>query len=189
VDFVFTFLGEAGFQETNVRTQKELEPYGCLGDLGWYCVRYTLHLTDHCLPISVTGRTLQQTKTGTPIEFRGEMIYPGGAKSTFLCSFLAAKTQTVTIVRASDDVEVCLNDFVNATCGDDRDVTFTVGATQVAVLGESACYQERQLWRSMERAVRTKKADEHWHQLSLRTQQVLDALFESAARNGAEVRL
>ena len=34
----FSFAGDAAFCESNIRTSSELEPYGCLGDLGWYCV-------------------------------------------------------------------------------------------------------------------------------------------------------
>ncbi|MDB4338761.1 Gfo/Idh/MocA family oxidoreductase, partial [Rubripirellula sp.] len=35
----FSFSGDDSFQESNIRTDAVLEPHGCLGDLGWYCIR------------------------------------------------------------------------------------------------------------------------------------------------------
>ena len=37
-----------------------LEPLGCLGDLGWYCIRFTLWAMNWRLPREVTGRILSQ---------------------------------------------------------------------------------------------------------------------------------
>lgn len=35
----FTFLGHEGFFSTNIRTRSDGDPMGCIGDLGWYCIR------------------------------------------------------------------------------------------------------------------------------------------------------
>ncbi len=38
----FTFGESPEFFDGNIRTHSGLEPLGCLGDLGWYCIRFTL---------------------------------------------------------------------------------------------------------------------------------------------------
>jgi predicted dehydrogenase len=38
----FSFMGEKGFDDSNIRASKEGDPHGCIGDLGWYCIRYAL---------------------------------------------------------------------------------------------------------------------------------------------------
>jgi len=38
----FSFMSDEEFQRTNIRMHGKLEPLGCLGDLGWYCLRFTL---------------------------------------------------------------------------------------------------------------------------------------------------
>src|ERR1700691_6215991 len=35
----FSFLGAEDFLRANIRASRTLEPAGCLGDLGWYCIR------------------------------------------------------------------------------------------------------------------------------------------------------
>ena len=37
----FSFLGAGDFARRNIRADGRLEPTGCLGDLGWYCIRFT----------------------------------------------------------------------------------------------------------------------------------------------------
>lgn len=38
----FSFLGDADFFANNMRSLSTLEPQGCLGDLGWYSLLFTL---------------------------------------------------------------------------------------------------------------------------------------------------
>jgi predicted dehydrogenase len=39
----FTFLADQEFLDgSNIRARKDGDPHGCLGDLGWYCIRYAL---------------------------------------------------------------------------------------------------------------------------------------------------
>ena len=40
IESSFTFMTDAAFQESNIRARKDGDPLGCVGDLGWYCVRY-----------------------------------------------------------------------------------------------------------------------------------------------------
>ena len=77
-----------------------LEPAGCLGDLGWYCIRFALWTMNWQLPRTVTGRILSQSEPAggrvpAPTEFSAELIFDGGVSADFYCSFLAAIQQWV----------------------------------------------------------------------------------------------
>jgi predicted dehydrogenase len=64
----FSFYGDEDFLNSNIRTTKELEPFGCIGDLGWYNIRFCLWALDLELPISVRAFTTKWSKGGTPID-------------------------------------------------------------------------------------------------------------------------
>ena len=95
ISSAFSFLGAGGFFRDNIRVDGRLEPAGCLGDLGWYCIRFTLWAMNWQLPHTVTGRILSQSEpTGgrmpAPTEFSAELFFDGGVSAGFYCSFLAA---------------------------------------------------------------------------------------------------
>lgn len=56
---------EAFFKE-DIRVQPLLEPHGALGDLGWYGIRWILHLMDFVLPTSVAGRVTDCSEAWPP---------------------------------------------------------------------------------------------------------------------------
>ncbi|GET88707.1 oxidoreductase-like protein [Leishmania tarentolae] len=51
-----SFSASPSFMANDIRLQPLLEPYGALGDLGWYCIRWILHIVDFVLPTGVGGR-------------------------------------------------------------------------------------------------------------------------------------
>ncbi len=55
----FSFHGDAEFQKSNIRSMSQYEPHGCLGDLGWYCIRFILWAKKYQLPTRVVGRSLK----------------------------------------------------------------------------------------------------------------------------------
>eukprot|EP00980_Cylindrotheca_fusiformis_P021366 scaffold8240_cov133-Cylindrotheca_fusiformis.AAC.11 len=43
IESSFTFLADQAFLDgSNIRARKDGDPQGCIGDLGWYCIRYAL---------------------------------------------------------------------------------------------------------------------------------------------------
>ena len=38
----FSFRGDNAFLTNDIRVSSKLEPFGALGDLGWYCIRFGL---------------------------------------------------------------------------------------------------------------------------------------------------
>ncbi|MEM9365733.1 MAG: Gfo/Idh/MocA family oxidoreductase [Planctomycetota bacterium] len=106
----FSFCGDEGFYERDIRTRFDLEPHGCLGDLGWYCIRLTLRLMRGVLPVSVSGHTLASVDDGrVPIEFRGEMQFPE-VSAGFFCSFRTANQQTMWV--SGESGTLTMDDFV-----------------------------------------------------------------------------
>src|SRR5262249_54197398 len=88
----FSFLGAQEFVAKNIRARSDLEPLGCLGDLGWYNIRFTLWVMKEALPERVTGRLLAEAGGGAapvPMELSGELFFTGGVSAAFYCSFRA----------------------------------------------------------------------------------------------------
>lgn len=51
----FSFLGTPEFMANDVRCKAHLDGLGCVGDLGWYCIGFTLFAFNYNLPSSVTA--------------------------------------------------------------------------------------------------------------------------------------
>ena len=49
------FTGDAGFLANDIRVKKGLDGLGCLGDMGWYCVRAALWAYGFEKPVSVSA--------------------------------------------------------------------------------------------------------------------------------------
>lgn len=111
----FSFAGDAEFKSANIRTDTDLEPHGCLGDLGWYCVRFILWASGFQNPCQVSGRTITRlSREGSdqwvPGAFTGELVFDGGLTAGFFCSFLTANQQTATI--SGDTGYLSVDDYV-----------------------------------------------------------------------------
>ncbi len=111
----FSFSGDAEFQADNIRTDVRLEPHGCLGDLGWYCIRFILWVNGFRDPVRVSGRTVTRlSRPGgddwVPGQFAGELVFEDGATAGFFCSFLSANQQTATV--SGDSAYLSVDDFV-----------------------------------------------------------------------------
>ena len=88
----FSFGAPEEFFQGNIRTQSRLEPLGCLGDLGWYNLRFVLWVMNGQLPLSVCGHVLSEhqrpdSPAPVPTDFSAELFYPHGVSAGFYCSF------------------------------------------------------------------------------------------------------
>jgi len=194
----FSFLGAERFREGNIRAQADLEPLGCLGDLGWYSIRYALWVMHWQLPQRVTGRILAAAEAsdggaGSPLEFSGELFFDGGVSCGFYCSFLANGQQWVTV--SGEQGAVRIADFVNPN--DACDVAYQLGHQRIPKadcgieLGSTttADSQESKMFRAFADAVRRGRMNQDWPQWARRTQQVVDACLASAKSGHREVEL
>ncbi|MBI1314363.1 gfo/Idh/MocA family oxidoreductase [bacterium] len=205
----FSFNAPQDFLEGNIRVSSALEPAGCLGDLGWYNIRFTLWVMNYAMPRAVTGRLLSTIKSKisdapTPTEFSGELLFDGGVSAGFYCSFLTEHQQWAHISGSKGHAVV--SDFVLPFMG--PEVGFDVSnhhfdinnclfhmeqhTRRVAVNEYSnnhATSQETNLFRSFSTLVLSGSVDRHWPDIALKTQQVLDACLDSARSNSRPVEL
>ena len=205
----FSFNAPQDFLEGNIRVSSALEPAGCLGDLGWYNIRFTLWVMKYAMPKSVTGRLLSTIKSDisdepTPTEFSGELLFDGGVSAGFYCSFLTEHQQWAHISGSKGNAVV--RDFVLPFMG--PEVSFTVSnhhfdidnclfnmeqhTRPVAVneyANNHATSQETNLFRNFSAQVLSGAVDDHWSEIARKTQQVLDACLESARNDSRPVEL
>jgi predicted dehydrogenase len=205
----FTFGSTPEFFSGNIRTHSDLEPLGCLGDLGWYCIRFALWTMEWRLPQAVTGRIVSQfSRPGSPLpvptDFSGELVFDHEILSGFYCSFIAANQQWAKI--SGDRGYLELNDFVLPFHG--PEMRFEVKKAQFQVTGcdfrmESHLRsytvpepshgrpdaQESNLFRNFSNQVLSNSLNPLWPEIALKTQKVVCACLESARHNSRAVSL
>jgi predicted dehydrogenase len=207
----FSFKAGDDFTTSNIRSQSELEPLGCLGDLGWYNVRFILSAMNWDLPTHVVGKTLvsfQNTDssitTGVPAEFSGELFFDRNRTASVYCSFLSELQQWSHV--SGDLGHLTVDDFVlpyfgssnsfvthspvfhirNGDCRmEDRRQTHT---TNEYSEGHPTA-QEVSLFDDFSRLVLDGEPDYRWLEYSEKTQGVVDALKRSADSKGAVIQV
>ena len=201
----FSFCADDAWVASNIRASSNLEPAGCLGDLGWYTIRMTLWAMNYEMPAEVRGRILHGAKRpdspdDVPMEFEGEMYFASGVSATFFNSFRANHQQWVHVSGSKGYLEV--KDFVLPYFG--NTVSFDVANHNFAADGcrfnmekyvrtvsapefsnNTANAQETKLFRNFSDLALSGQPDPHWPDIALKTQQVLDAALKSA-HNGSE---
>ncbi len=203
----FTFRQAPEFFTDNIRTHSALEPYGCLGDLGWYCIRFALWLMNWQMPDRVTGRILSEHRrpdspAPVPTAFRGELLFAGPVSADFYCSFLTETEQWVRLSGTRGLVEV--SDFVLPVAG--TEVGFGVHHTSFEVRGcdfrmgdqrqrfavpehshSHASAQETNLFRNFAAQVLSGRPNPLWPEAAWKTQIVMNACLESARAEGQSI--
>lgn len=63
----FSFMGNEDFFKSNIRASSSGDPLGCLGDLGWYCVRFGLFAFGwDNKPLAVSAKKLKDASVSLP---------------------------------------------------------------------------------------------------------------------------
>jgi len=203
----FTFCGSDEFFLSNIRAHPGLEPQGCLGDLGWYCIRFSLWAMRWQMPQRVIGRILTQRPSSQAegsvlCEFSGELLFREGISAGFFCSFLSHNQEWAVVGGANGYVR--LEDFVVAFSADQ--VTFEFHNHQYLKSGcefkmarnvkpfvvaeHSQAHpsaQESNLFREFSHQIQSGQLNKDWPEFALKTQAVLEACLVSA-RNGSTER-
>ena len=110
----FSFCAPEEFLTENIRMHSDLEPHGCLGDLGWYTLRFILWVMNYNKPLAVTGRLLNSScrsdsPKSVPTEFSGEVLF-NGVSASFYCSFLTEHQQLAHLSGSKGNLRI--DDFV-----------------------------------------------------------------------------
>jgi predicted dehydrogenase len=205
----FCFSGDAAFQADNIRVQSQLEPHGCLGDVGWYNIRITLAMLDYQMPTHVVAHELTSlqgkgSETTVPGEYSAELFFEDGVTASFYCSFLTELQQMV--VAGGDKGFLAMDDFVlpffgsestwttNQHVFDVQNVRYNMRrhTTRHAVTeysnGQPTAQEVNMAARFADIAM-TGKIDPFWPDVALKTQQVLDACVRSSRAGGVRVEL
>ena len=196
----FSFGASDDFLRENIRVKSHLEPLGCLGDLGWYTIGIILWAMNYRRPRHVTGRILSQIQVDdsplpTPTEFSGELFFDGGVSASYYCAFVAEHQQWLRVSGTKGYLTV--EDFVLPRYGSELEFYVSNHAFEITgcqfnmeqrttrhvtreYSNNAPSAQETRLFREFSRLVVTGEVNGHWGDVSLLTQQVLDACLESA---------
>lgn len=117
INSTFSFQGDADFQSQNIRVKKDGDPLGCLGDLGWYNIRFALCCFKFENPTAVKCNNINYNENGIPIECDA-FVYWGSPEThdkvlSFHCSFCHMLRQDVEVV-TDKHRRLLMNDFVIA---------------------------------------------------------------------------
>ena len=205
----FSFAEDAEFLATVARSHGTLEPLGCLGDLGWYCLRFTLWALRSEMPATVIGRICAEAQPpggapAVPLAFQGNLFFSNGVSASFYCSFTAQNAQWATISGECGLLEI--RDFVLPFAG--SALRFDVDRSEFAVKGcrfdmhehretenvaepanNAVGSQESSLFRVFSERVLSGQIDPHWPEITLKTQRVLDACLRSARQGSIPVSI
>ncbi|HTL54865.1 MAG TPA: Gfo/Idh/MocA family oxidoreductase [Candidatus Limnocylindrales bacterium] len=203
----FTFGSTPEFFSSNIRTNGDLEPMGCLGDLGWYCIRFALWLMDWQMPRKVTGSIVSQfarpdSQLPVPTDFCSELLFDQEVSASFYCSFIAANQQWAKI--SGDQGYLELDDFVLPFAG--SELRFQTQKTEFHVKGcdfrmqptiksfavsehshGDSNAQESNLFRNFSNQSLSGSLNAAWREIALKTQKVACACLESARQDGRSI--
>ena len=208
----FSFNGDEHFFEKNIRVQPDGDPLGCLGDLGWYCVRFALCCVRFCAPQLVRCVSMSKNEHGVPIEVDAIVRWKGSSNSfpneedicvlSFHVAFNRPWRQWVEVC-SGDDV-LTVDDFVISR---PEDSSFKIESTRLCdhavnvlrseqVFSSPNVSQEAVMFDNFAREVAAHKAASRqgsnnqasfWPTVSATTQTILDAILASEERGGIEV--
>ena len=202
ISSAFSFNAGEDYFRTNIRADGALEPAGCLGDLGWYSIRFALWALNWQLPHTVTGKILAQSaatggRMSTPLEFSGELFFEDGVSVEFYSSFLAGRQQWAHV--SGQHGWLRLPDFVQPL--NSYEPAFEVNEKIITLANDVKCppdvdpflrghstAQDTQMWRNFASQVISGKLNEDWPMWARQTQVVMEACLE-AARRDAPVKI
>lgn len=178
----FSFLSPEGFREKNIRSNAALEPLGCLGDLGWYCIRFALWTMNWRIPREVSARILRETSCDrgsqpVPFTFSAELFFDDNVSCGFYCSFVSAYSNWVMVTGTNGHLRV--PDFVLPK-------NSSSGALEInGVLSDDLTHnpdaaQETRMVHAFAAQVLSGKLNDAWPEWALKTQIVTNACLDSA---------
>ena len=188
----FSFPMDPKSYATDIRINSDLEPLGCLGDLGWYCIRFALWAMDWKMPREARGRILSQRAAGqglapVPMDFSAELIFDDDASASFYCSFIAGYQNWVHVSGTKGTLAV--PDFTKPN--DDHEPGFELNQKEVRVKccncrgphGDTLEFaQQTNMIRNFSNQILSGKLNEEWPAWALKTQQVVDECLKTASK-------
>lgn len=109
IETAFSFLGDDAFFRNDIRTKSDGDPLGCIGDLGWYCIRMAL-LIFPTKPVAARVVDVKLTSDGVPLSASCFVHFEGDCVLAFHCGFLTPFRQHVEICGSKRSIK--LDDYV-----------------------------------------------------------------------------
>jgi predicted dehydrogenase len=186
----FSFRMDEGAYDKDIRINSLLEPSGCVGDLGWYCIRISLFAMNWQMPREIRGRILSEKRAAkglapVPTDFSAELIFDGNVSAAFYCSFIADYQNWVHVSGTKGTLLV--PDFTKAD--DDHEPAFELNKKEIRVKccncrgkhSDSLEFaQQTHMIRNFANQIRSGKLNEDWPMWALKTQKVVDMCLEVA---------
>lgn len=110
IDSVFQFnLSD----RKNIRYNPDLEPYGAIGDVGWYCMRAAVEYLPGNVEIVLAESSLRRdSETNAVVRGSGVIVFDDGSTSTWNCGFDSGAVIMDLRISGTEGV-IKLNDFVS----------------------------------------------------------------------------
>lgn len=188
----FSFRMDPKAYGKDIRINSRLEPSGCLGDLGWYCIRITLFAMNWKMPREARGRILTGMRADkklarVPVDFAAELVFEDNISASFYCSFIAEYQNWAHI--SGTKGSLVIPDFTKPN--DDHEPGFELNQSEVRV---KCCHcrgrhsdslefaQQTNMIRNFANQVLSGKLNEEWPNWALKTQQVMDECLKTALK-------
>jgi predicted dehydrogenase len=182
IDSAFQFMLS---DKSNIRMNPKLEPYGAIGDAGWYNMRVAVEYSAPGVEIkSVEAFLRRDPETGAAISGSGVIVFDDGSTNTWNCGFESgAGIMDLRISGAKGVIK--LDNFLSQRSSDNAGVYQYLagwGNTETVVVpsgkpGSALMFED----------FAAMVDDPEWREASIRvserTQMLLDAIWQSALEN------
>jgi predicted dehydrogenase len=166
---------------SNIRLRPDLEPYGAIGDAGWYNMRAAVEFLPDDVELVASDAWLQREPVNNAVvSGSGVMRFNDGSTSTWNCAFISGTWVQDLRITGPDGV-LWIDDFVGAR-GDERFRVRRGRETQEVAIPFSK-HQATSMFEDFAKMVRDPAMFEAGVRASERTQAWLDAAWESAIAN------
>ena len=120
MNFNFTFRGDEEFFKNDIRVKKEGDCLGCIGDLGWYCVRMGLLVFSELNADALRQGLVKEVQVvncelndeGVPIDADCMVYFSGNRVLSIHCGFKHTLNQTVTIFGTGSEYAATITDVI-----------------------------------------------------------------------------
>mmetsp|Transcript_18588 Transcript_18588/g.57138 ORF Transcript_18588/g.57138 Transcript_18588/m.57138 type:complete len:488 (+) Transcript_18588:31-1494(+) len=210
-DASVSFAAKPQFLKAMRTKEREDDPLGVVGDLGWFCAKWgLLAFGNAATPVTASARARWQTdfssqededRDGPPLELTGTVEFDGGQQLQLHCSYVHAFRQRLEVCGNGSKVLRC-DDFLYPELGPSSNAAFhvctyadpplhdldglVVSADQTH--REAACDQITAMLDAFADLALFKRGDDGgrhaWARAAFMTQVIVNALLDSAKLNG-----
>ena len=171
---------------SNIRLNPDLEPYGAIGDAGWYNMRAAVeYLADDVELVSAQAYMRRHPETGASYSAAGLLKFDDGSLSTWNCGFQSGGAIMDLRITGPDGV-IKMNDFLSQRRDDNAGV-YTLhegwGRDEKVIEVPSDKPGSALMFEDFAKMVADPNLFEASVRASERTQKFLDTVWESAVRN------